>query len=279
MKSRLRRICGGGILLLALGCGISARGRQSGPMAAAPAMQDTAQNPPAQSSAAQVTPTTATTPARGAKIEVPSGTHIPLVLHNAISTRGTRPGDAVYLETLFPVMVDGKVVIPAGSYVNGEVTQSKRPGRVKGRGELMIKLKTLILPNAYMVNLAAAPNNAGTGGGETVNSEGQVIGDTDKGSDAGTVIKSTGAATGIGAIAGGAKGAGIGAGIGAAVGLGAILLTRGPEAELPRGTTLEAVLDRPIFLDADKVHFTSPGRASTLAGPPNRGPQRSKVPF
>jgi hypothetical protein len=74
-------------------------------------------------------------------------------------------------------------------------------------------------------------------------------------------------------------GAGVGAGIGAAVGLAAILFTRGPEAELPRGTTLDAVLDRPLYFDTDKVQFTSPGQSSTLAGPASREPQRVKVPF
>jgi type IV secretion system protein VirB10 len=214
-----------------------------------------------------------------ARIEVPGGTHIPLVLHNAISTRSARPGDPVYFETLFPVMIDGRVAIPAGSYVSGEVTESKRPGRVKGRGELMIRLKTLILPNAYMVDLNAVPSNAGTGGNETTNNEGKIIGDSNKGGDVGTIAKTTAAGAGIGAIAGhGAEGAGIGAGIGAAAGLMAVLLTRGPEAELPRGSTVEAVLDRAILLDANKIQFTSPGQASTLAGPPNREPPRS-IPF
>ena len=71
----------------------------------------------------------------------------------------------------------------------------------------------------------------------------------------------------------------LGAGIGAAAGLMAVLLTRGPEAELPRGSTLDAVINRSLFLDADKVQFTSPGQASTLPGPPNREPERSRVPF
>jgi type IV secretion system protein VirB10 len=202
-----------------------------------------------------------------------------LVLHNAISTRSARPGDPVYFETLFPVMVNGQVVIPAGSYVSGEITESKRPGRVKGRGELMLKLTTMILPNAYMVNLNASPSNAGTGGGETVNGEGAIVGDSDKASDAGTVIKSTGAGAGIGGISAGAKGAGIGAGVGAAAGLAAVLLSRGPEAELPRGSTVEIVTNRSILLDADKVQFTSPGQASALPGPANREPQRQKIPF
>ncbi len=221
----------------------------------------------------------ATNPPKAAMIEVPGGTRIPLVIHNAVSTRSARPGDPVYFETLFPVMVDGKVVIPAGSYMSGEVTEAKRAGRVKGRAELGIKLTTMILPNAYMVNLNAMPTGAGTGGGETVNDEGQVRGDSDKGSDVGTVIKTTAAGAGIGGIAGGARGAGIGAGIGAAAGLGAVLLSRGPDAELPRGSTVDVVIDRGILLEADKVQFTGPGQASTLPGPPNREPTRAKIPF
>ena len=59
-----------------------------------------------------------------------------------------------------------------------------------------------------------------------------------------------------------------------------MLLTRGPEAEMPRGTTVNVSLNRPIFLDAEKDQFTSPGQASTLAGPANREPVRNKnIPF
>ncbi len=219
-------------------------------------------------------------PAVPSKIELPTGTHIPLVLHNAVSTRSAQPGDPVYFETSFPVMLNGKVVVPAGSWVSGEVTEAKRPGRVKGRAELMVRLNTLILPNAYMISLAASPGNAGTGGNETTDHEGKIKGDTDKGADVGTVMKTTAAGAGIGGLAAqSAKGAGIGAGVGAAVGLATVLLTRGPEAELPRGTTLDAILDHPILLDADKVQFSSPGQASALPGPPNREPVRNKSPF
>ena len=238
------------------------------PAPAAAPVSESAPAPPASAPAS-----------KPATIEVPGGTHIPLVLHNAISTRSARPGDPVYFETLFPVMVDGHVVIPAGSYMSGEVTDAKRAGRVRGRAELGIKLTTIILPNSYMVNLNAMPSSAGSGGGETVNNEGKVVGDSDKASDAGTVIRSTAAGAGIGGVAGGARGAGIGAGIGAAAGLGAVLLSRGPDAELPRGSTVEAVIDRSIFLEADKVQFTSPGQASTLAGPPNRETPHNKIPF
>ena len=222
--------------------------------------------------------------AAGAKVEVPIGTHLPLVLHNAISTRSAQKGDPVYFETTDPVIIDGHVVIPAGSYVSGQVTEAKRAGRVKGRAEIAVRLTTMILPNAYVVNLAAIPSNAGTGGGETTNSEGTVVGDTDKATDAGTVIRSTEAGGGTGALIGLAaghagEGAAIGLAAGAAAGLAAVLLSRGPDAEMPRGTTVEVVLDHPLLLDADKVQFTSPGTSTALSGPPNREPQRQKLPF
>ena len=262
---------------------------QEGPAAPPPAAQAAPQSsasPLPASSQAPAAPTAAVpaTSAKVAQIEVPTGTHLPLVLHNGISTRSARPGDPVYFETLFPVMVNDKVVIPAGSYVSGEITESKRPGRVKGRGELMVRLTTMILPNAYIVNLNATPSGASSGGGETVNSEGKIIGDSSKGSDVGTVIRTTEAGTGIGAGVGAAsgnigRGVGIGAGVGALAGLGAVLLTRGPDAELPRGSTLEAVIDRPIYLDADKVQFTGPGQASSLAGPSNRENSRGPLPI
>jgi hypothetical protein len=288
MNSRsLRSMCAV-LPALVLGMATPAWCQDGGPMPpaqSAPAASPQAPAPPPTSGGAPANneapaaATSASAPAKAATIEVPGGTHIPLVLHNAISTRTARPGDPVYFETLFPIMIDGHVVIPAGSYMSGEVTEAKRAGRVKGRAELGIKLTTMILPNAYMVNLNAIPSGAGSGGGESVTSEGKIQGDTDKASDAGTVIKSTAAGAGIGGIAGGGRGAGIGAGIGAAAGLGAVLLSRGPDAELPRGSTVEAVIDRSIYLEAEKVQFTGPGQASTLAGPPNREPTRAKVPF
>jgi type IV secretion system protein VirB10 len=241
------------------------------------------QNPPAteQKSDAQDDadrPKLKTRPAN--QIMLAAGTQLPLVLHNTVSTRNAKKGDPIYLETLFPITQDSKIIIPAGSYVHGEIVEAKRPGKVKGRGELIIRLDTLILPNGYTVSFNAIPSNAGTGGNETVEEEGKVKGDTDRANDAGTVLRTTTMGGGIGTMAGAAagnvgRGAGIGLGVGAAAGLLTMLMTRGPEVELPRGTTLDVTLDRPLYLDAERINFTDPGRASSLAGPPNRQPVRT----
>jgi len=278
------------LIVLALAFAPAALAQQEGPApapapppAAAPSPDAQPVAPATPAPAPLAAPALAAAPAPApAKLELPVGTHLPLVLHNGISTRTAQVGDPVYFETLFPVMLNGKVIVPAGSYVSGEVTETKRPGRVKGKAELMLRLETLILPNAYMVSFAGSPSNASTGGTETTDAEGKVIGGSDKGSDAATIAKTTAAGAGIGGIAGAATGRpltgiGIGAAAGAAAGLAAVLLTRGPEAELPRGTTLDAVLDRPLAFDADKINFTGPGQASTLPGPDNRETQRVKL--
>jgi hypothetical protein len=214
------------------------------------------------------------------RLVVPAGTRLPLVLHNAVTTRNARPGDPVYLETLFPIVIKDRILIPAGTYVQGEILEAKRPGKVKGRGEIRMRLNSMILPNGYMVDFNAVPTNAGTGGNESTDSEGKIKGDTDKATDVGSVVKTTGIGAGIGAIAGrSGTGAGIGAGAGAAVGLATVLLTRGPELELPRGTTIDVVLDRTLYLDASRVNFTEPGRASTMPGPANREPTRNRSTF
>ena len=214
------------------------------------------------------------------KYIVPLGTKLPLILHNAVTTRNAKPGDPVYFETVFPIVVHDRVLIPAGTYVQGEITDARRPGKVKGTGEIRLRLNTMILPNGYTVNFTAIPTNAGTGGDESTDKEGNIHGDSDKAGDVGTVVKTTGIGAAIGAIAGqSGAGAGIGAAAGAALGLATVLLTRGPELDLPRGTTVDVVLDRDVPLDASRVNFSDPGRATAMPGPSSREPVRNRSPF
>ena len=214
-------------------------------------------------------------PARAGSSErviVPTGTRIGVVLQNGITTRSAKPGDSVYLQTSFPVTIGNRIVIPVGSYLRGELVESKRPGRVKGRGEFRMRLNTLILPTGYTVDLNAAPRSADSGGKETMDSEGKITGGSDKGKDVGTVAETTATGAGIGAIAGHGKGTGIGAGIGAVAGLAAVLLTRGPEAELPRGSTMDIVLDHDLTLDGSQIQFTNLGQFQPAVQSPPRQP-------
>src|SRR5205814_6046036 len=105
--------------------------------------------------------------------------------------------------------------------------------------------------------------------------EGKIKSEGNKGGDARNVAEATAAGASIGVIAGGATGhygmgSGIGAAAGAAAGLMGVLLTRGPDAVLAKGSTIEMVLDRPLVFQASEVNFTSTGGAghfSDAGGP------------
>ena len=64
--------------------------------------------------------------------------------------------------------------------------------------------------------------------------------------------------SGVGAAAGNVeKGAGIGVAAGAAAGLLGVLTTRGPDATLNKGATVEMVLDRSLTFDESELDFNS----------------------
>jgi type IV secretion system protein VirB10 len=193
---------------------------------------------------------------------VETGAKVPLSLINSVSTKHSVEGDRVYLESVFPILVNGKIVIPPGSYVAGTVTQIKRPGRVKGRGELFLRFDSLTLPNGVTRDFKARVGSLdGRGTEELDRTEGKIRSEGDKAGDARTIGEGAGAGASIGAIAGGASaghygmGAGIGAAAGATAGLMGVLLSRGPDAVLAKGSTIEMVLDRPLQFKASELDF------------------------
>lgn len=212
---------------------------------------------------------------------VDTGTHIPLSLINSVSTKNAVAGDRVYLETVFPVLVDGRIVIPPGSYVAGTITEIKRPGRVKGRGEFHLRFESLTLPNGatrdFRAHVTALDGRASE---ELDHKEGTIRSEGNKSGDVRAIGETAAAGASIGALVGsisGAPGMGaaIGAGAGAAVALGAVMFTRGPDAILAKGTTIEMILDRQVRFAEDELDFTNtlPRRSAASDG---GGPLPSK---
>ncbi len=177
-------------------------------------------------------------------VVVPAGTVIPVTLTSRISTKNARDGDGIYGKTVFPITVNNKIVIPEGSFVRGKVTEIRRPGRVKGKGELTLNFQTLVLPSGITVPIYTSLG--GVGGAGERKGEATVQGDSSKGEDAKTVGTTAAQGALIGVIADRGRGAAVGGGVGAAAGTAAVLLTRGKDLVLEPGTTIEIVLDRPV---------------------------------
>jgi len=216
-------------------------------------------------------------------VQIAPGTHILLNMINTVSTKQANVGDRMYLETAFPVLSGNRIVIPQGSWVTGTITQVKRPGRIKGHGELQVSFDSITLPNGVTRNLHSDLGAIDPRSDEKLNRErSKVTGPGNKKGDtetvAGTATTGTIIGSGIGAAAGSvARGAGIGAGAGAATGLLGVLLSRGPDAMLTKGSTVEMVVDRPLsFSDADLNFSGAPARATLSGGasPTERQPNR-----
>lgn len=213
---------------------------------------------------------------------VEPGTHIPLSLINSVSTKNSAPGDRVYLETVFPILVSGRIVIPPGSYVAGTITEVQRPGKVKGRGEFHLRFDSLTLPNGTTRDFRARVSGLdGRASEELDRKEGSIKSEGNKSGDTRTVGETAAAGASVGALAGSLSGAagmgaGIGAAAGAAAGLVGVLFTRGPEAVLAKGTTLEMVLDRPVTFDEGELNFANSPSGPRNSSNDNSGPLPSK---
>jgi len=206
----------------------------------------------------------ASTPSRSAattseQFTIPAGTKVPLVLKQAISTKNAREGDPVYAETTFPVVINERIVIPAGTYVQGKISRVLRAGRVKGRAEVLMHFSTLIYPTGYTVMLPGSVENVpGAEKTSMKDDEGTIRQDGQGGEKAGKAadrgIRGAEGGALAGALTTGSRtGAGVGAGIGGAVGVASAILTRGSDVRLDSGTTLEMVIQREVPLDGSRL--------------------------
>jgi hypothetical protein len=183
--------------------------------------------------------------------EIPKGAHVLLRMMNSLNTRTAQEGDYVYLSTATPIVSNGSIVAPPGSYVQGVVTRSKRSGRVAGRAELAIRLETITLQNGKVFKFSPrlAEADSGETGQKVKNGETIEQGST-HGQDAKQIAILAGSGAAIGGIADSAwTGAGIGAGIGTGVGIATVMLTRGKEVSLRQGATLDVAFDRTVVLE------------------------------
>jgi hypothetical protein len=188
----------------------------------------------------------------GATITLPAGTKLPLELRQPVSTKSAAPGDAIYARTTFPIVQQGVMLIPAGTWVQGKVDRVKRAGRIKGTAELAFHLTTLIFNDGYTVELKAALEQAPGAETAAVKEPGIVKQDAQKERDVATVV-STASQTGmVGALGGLATRSATGVATGGIAGLAAGtligILKRGDDVRFETGAALEVSLSAPIAL-------------------------------
>ncbi len=214
------------------------------PGAVSLAAQDRLDSQPAQTSSSEIV--------------VPDGTVISVALSSFLNTQSTQVGDTFYADVVYPIWLQQRLVIPKGSTVRGTVTEVVRPGKIKGRGRIAIKIDDILLPNGVRRDINASFKGIHGPGAEKIDRKSETVeGGSTKGADAGQVAGPAGEGAIIGAVAGGGKGAGIGAGAGAAVGLATVLLSRGRDLVLQPGTQFDLELKQPLKFADGELDFTN----------------------
>jgi hypothetical protein len=220
--------------------------------------------------AAGSAPAAASSPAPAAAsdpnvVTIPAGTRIPLLLKQAISTKNAREGDSVYAETAFPFVVDNRVIVPAGSYIQGKIAHVERAGHGHGRAEILMHFTSMIYPSGYTVMLpGSVENTPGADNKSVKDSEGTIQQDSQTGKKVEDAAKNgtygtIGGATAGGLATGTLNGARVGAGLGAAAGIGWALLKRGNDVRLDVGTSIEMEIQRGIAVDVSRISVARAG--------------------
>jgi hypothetical protein len=164
---------------------------------------------------------------RTGSLVLSEGTEMTVRLEQPLSSRTARVEDRFEATVARPVYVDGRIVIPDGSRVQGTVTVVERAQRPARGGRLNLSFDRLLLDDGTTVDLSArlvqVKEDIGSGGTVKQGAIGAAIGGI------------------LGKVLGGTKGAIVGVLLG---GAGGAISSSGDDVELPEGTVFTLQLDR-----------------------------------
>ncbi len=206
---------------------------------------------------------------------VPEGTVISMRLDRSLSSRTSRVGDRFTATVTIPVYVDGNAVIPAGSVIEGRITEVTPAKRMSKSGTIGLDFDEIVLPNGFRARLVGNLTSDDPETRDRIDDEGQVSGEGKKRA----VFVGGGGAIGavLGGIAGGGKGAVLGGVAGAGAGVAGILLSKGEEAQVPTATPFGVQLRQSIVI-SESSSPRGPNSDSAPNDPQSaadaRGPER-----
>jgi hypothetical protein len=189
---------------------------------------------------------------------VPTGTALMVRLDTTLATFSNKPGDPFQGKLSQPVMLGGRIMIPAGAIVEGRVTKVSEPRRISGKPSIGILPEAVIFPNGERYFLDATLVDTNLGRGSDVDTEGQFKG---SGFDKSDKIE-TGAGAAGGMLIGGLAGGPVGLAIGGAVVATATTvhwLEKHRSAILPAGTELTLELNRPLMVSGAAASAATSG--------------------
>jgi hypothetical protein len=166
-----------------------------------------------------------------------TGASFDVRLDQELSTRNSAAGDLFTVTTLAPLMDGGKVVVPAGTKIRGEVTVARASGNSGENAELRVRFDDLTVEGqSYPVALTItqAANVVTKGRDDTGDKALKIGGGAAAGALVGQLIVKNTTATLIGAA------------VGAAAGTGLQMTQEDVDAYIPEGSEMTVRLDEPL---------------------------------
>ncbi|MEK6301028.1 MAG: peptidoglycan-binding protein [Acidobacteriota bacterium] len=191
-------------------------------------------------------------PQTGRGLTIPEDTVIAVQLNATLTSRTAHVGDKFTATVTVPVYVDGATVIPAGSIIEGRITQVTPAKRMSRSGSIAVDFDDVVLPDGSAIRLVGVLTSDDSRTRRRIDDEGRVSADGDSRK---VVFIGGGGALGaiLGGIAGGGKGAALGGIFGAGAGVASVLLSKGEEAVVPSGTPFGVQLKQPLTINEANV--------------------------
>lgn len=172
-----------------------------------------------------------------ARVVLPQGTVIPVRVDDRLSSQTAREGQRFRTTVIDTIRVDGYLVIPAGSGIEGVVSGVRRAGD-RDPGVLALDFVSLRLPDRTEVSIDGSLTSTDPAERRQIEAQG----------DARVVL--VGGRQGVGSVVAGAAGRGGGDAVSQILGALGTLLSEGSDVVVPPGTQLAVQLDRGIVMRA-----------------------------
>lgn len=181
---------------------------------------------------------------------LPAGTRVVMRLVSALNSESGTPGSGIYLQTVFPVVHSSRLLIPAGTFVNGTVKGAKKAGRFKRKASFEFVFERLVFASGTELPIAGVLHSLPGSRDSRVGPDGKL-----KRTDQIDKIRPplfTAMVTG-GLLGGLSDRTWKGVGVGAGLGTGAVLITRGDALHLPAGSDVEMVLTTAVEIPPEAL--------------------------
>jgi len=165
-------------------------------------------------------------------VSVPAGTEMTLALDSTLSSETSHAGDTFSATVVEPIVIENREVIPAGSTIEGRVTEATAAKRGAGKGTIALSFSALRLASGFHTNIVGSF---------------QEISESKKGRNAAVIGGSAAGGALLGRILGkDTRSTVIGAIVGGGIGTAVVMSKEGEQAIVPADTPFGLRLEQAI---------------------------------